>query len=225
MKNILIVEDEVLLAKLIEKTLNQNGYNSAGIAIDYTGAIELLETTHVDLVVLDININGTKSGIDLAYYINKKLSIPFIFMTSYNDNDTLNKLKLLNPIAYLNKPVNESTLLTNIDIYFNSEKNKNKDLIAIKSGSKTYNINLSDLMYVEAEHIYLNLYFLNRTKSIRLPLTTFLENISNDKLIKVNRSVAINPNFLDEIGRNNLKVQNKSFKISDIYREKLSQIL
>ena len=71
-KSILIVEDEVLVAKQIERQLIKHGYDSAGIAIDYTGAIEKLKDQKVDLVLLDININGSKSGIDVAKYLNEK---------------------------------------------------------------------------------------------------------------------------------------------------------
>lgn len=225
MKNILIVEDEVLVAKQIEKTLIDNSYNSAGIAIDYTSAIELLETNPVDFVLLDVNINGEKSGIDIANYINQNLAIPFLFMTSYNDNDTLIKLKLVNPIAYLYKPINELTLLTNIDIYFNSKNKKKKEIIAIKAGAKIYNINISELMYVKSEHVYLNFYFMNRSKSIRLSFSAFLEQIPDKMMFKISRSIAVNPNFLDEIGKSTLKIQEKSFKISDSYKEKISDIL
>lgn len=221
MKNILIVEDEILIAKRIKKTLESNNYNCIGISVDYSGAIEVLENFPVDFVLLDINIYGEKSGIDIAKYINQNLSIPFLFMTSYNDNDTLNKLKLVNPVAYINKPIKEATLLTNIDIYFSSLSKKKSDIIAIKSGTKTYNINISELMYVETDHVYLNLYFTNRLKAIRLSLSNFLKQITESKLIQINRSNAINPYFLDEITKNSLKIKQKSFKISENYKEAL----
>ena len=82
--------------------LEFNGYNFVGIAVDYTGAIELLESNSVDLILLDIKINGSKSGIDLAKYINQNLGLPFLFLTSYNDAETLQELKHLHPIGYIN---------------------------------------------------------------------------------------------------------------------------
>lgn len=132
MKNILIVEDEILIANRIKKTLEDNGYNCIGISVDYADAIELLENTAVDFVLLDVNLNGHKSGIDIANYINLKLPAPFIFLTSYNDTITLNKLKLVNPVGYINKPINESTLLTKIDIYFSSLSKISSNIISLK---------------------------------------------------------------------------------------------
>ncbi len=221
-KNILIVEDEVLIANQIEMFLEFNGYNCIGIAVDYTGAIELLESNSVDLILLDVKINGSKNGIDLAKYINENLTLPFLFLTSYNDKDTLQELKLLNPIGYINKPINDNTLLTNIDIYFTSTKRHTRHIVPIISGTKTYNINCSDLQYIEAEHVYINLHFTTHTQTIRLSLTKFLEQLPNKELIQINRSTAINPNNINHIGKSTLKIKDKVFKISENYKLNLN---
>ena len=220
-KNILIVEDEVLIATQIQMFLEFNGYNCVGIAVDYTGAIELLESNPVDLILLDIKINGFKSGIDLAKYINQNLGLPFLFLTSYNDADTLQELKLLNPIGYINKPINDATLLTNIDLYFSSTKIQTQHIVPIQSGTKTFNINCTDIQYVESEHVYVNLFFRNHTQSIRLSLTKFLEQLPNKELIQINRSTAINPKLVNRLGKSSLKLNGKTFKISEKYKSNL----
>ena len=220
-KNILIVEDEVLIASQIEMFLELNGYNCVGIAVDYTGAIELLESKPVDLILLDVKINGSKDGIDVAKYVNQKLAIPFLFLTSYNDKGTLQKLKLLNPIGYINKPINDATLLTNIDLYFSSTKRYTQHIVSIQSGTKTYNINCTDLQYIESEHVYLNLHFTNHTQTIRLSLTKFLQQLPNSELIQINRSAAINPKGINLIGKSTLKIKGKVFKISENHKSNL----
>ncbi len=221
-KNILIVEDEVLIASQIEMFLELNGYKCVGIAVDYTGAIELLESNPVDLILLDIKINGSKDGIDVAKYVNKKLGLPFLFLTSYNDVETLKELKHLNPISYINKPINDATLLTNIDLYFCSTKIHTQHIVPIQSGTKVYNINCTDLHYAESEHVYINLYFTNHTQTIRLSLTKFLEQLPNNELLQINRSTAINPNAINIIGKSKLKVKDKVFKISENHKSDLN---
>ncbi|MFK8059491.1 MAG: response regulator [Polaribacter sp.] len=221
-KNILIVEDEVLIANQIEMFLEFNGYNSVGIAVDYTGAIELLENNPVDLILLDVKINGSKTGMDVAKYINENLNLPFLFLTSYNDKETLQKLKLLHPIGYINKPINDATLLTTIDIYFSSTKIDSKTITPIVAGTKTYNINFADVLYVETEHVYLNLYLTNTKKVIRLSLINFLEQINSKQLIQINRSTAINPSFINSIDKNKVNIKDKTFKISDKYKSNLN---
>ncbi|ARV08264.1 hypothetical protein BTO05_00900 [Winogradskyella sp. PC-19] len=221
-KNILIVEDEVLIANQIEMFLEHNGYNSVGIAVDYTRAIELLESNPVDLILLDIKINGSKDGIDIAKYVNQNLALPFLFLTSYNDVETLKSLKVLNPIGYINKPINDATLLTNIDLYFSSTKIHTQLIIPIKSGTKTYNINCTDLQYIESEHVYTNFYFTNHRQSIRISLTKFLEQLPNKEFIQISRSTAINPTAINHIGKSSLKLNDKTFKISEKYKSNLS---
>lgn len=221
-KNILIVEDEVLIATQIEMFLELNGYNCIGSVVDYSGAIELLESNPVDLILLDIKINGAKDGIDLAKYINKNLGLPFLFLTSYNDTDTLKKLKLLNPVGYINKPINDATLLTNIDLYFNSTKRYSQHIIPIKSGKKTYNINCTDIQYIVAEHVYVNLQFANHTEIIRISLTKFLQQLPNKELIQINRSTAINPNMINKLEKSKLTIKNKVFKISEKFKTNLN---
>ena len=221
-KNILIVEDEVLIATQIQMFLEFNGYNCVGIAVDYTGAIELLESNPVDLILLDIKINGFKTGIDLAKYINQNLGLPFLFLTSYNDAETLQELKHLHPIGYINKPINDATLLTNIDLYFSSTRTQTQHIVTIKSGTKTYNINCTDLQYIESEHVYINLFFKNQTQSIRISLTKFLEQLPNKELVQINRSTAINPKSIKHIGKSSLKLNNQTFKISEKYKPDLN---
>jgi len=221
-KNILIVEDEVLIASQIEIFLELNGYNCVGIAVDYTGAIELLESKPVDLILLDVKINGFKDGIDIAKYVNQKLALPFLFLTSYNDVDTLKELKILNPIGYINKPINDATLLTNIDLYFSSTKIHTQHIVPIQSGTKVYNINCTDLQYIASEHVYINLFFTNHTQTIRLSLTKFLEQLPSKELIQINRSTAINPNAINHIGKSSLKLNDKVFKISEKHKSNLA---
>jgi len=217
-KHILIVEDEILIAKQIKSQLLQHGYSCSGIAIDYNGALEILKTKKVDFVLLDININGPKDGIAIGRYLNNNMAIPFMFLTSYNDAKILDKLKQLKPVGYINKPINESTLLTSLDLYFQSKKAINKTIVSLKLGSKVYNIDISKLMYVETDHIYIIPHFKNqKSQTLRSSLAKFISKLPEDKLVQINRSTAINPDYVEEFRKSKLKVNNTTFKISDVY--------
>ena len=121
-----------------------------------------------------------------------------------------------------NKPINDATLLTNIDLYFSSTKIHTQLIIPIKSGTKTYNINCTDLQYIESEHVYTNFYFTNHRQSIRISLTKFLEQLPNKEFIQISRSTAINPTAINHIGKSSLKLNDKTFKISEKYKSNLS---
>lgn len=113
---VLIVEDEPLIAENIAMYLNNNDYEVAGIAYDYEDGLQKLNVTKPDIVLLDINLDGKQDGIDLAACIHQKLGIPFVFLSSYSDKNTLDRAKQVQPSGYLVKPFHEKTLWTTLEI-------------------------------------------------------------------------------------------------------------
>jgi DNA-binding NarL/FixJ family response regulator len=114
--SILIVEDEPLIAKNISMYLNNNDYEVAAIAYDPEEALLFLKRHSPDFAILDINLESEKNGIDIAGYINKNNFIPFIYLTSYSDKETIEKAKQTNPSGFIVKPFNEKTLYATIEI-------------------------------------------------------------------------------------------------------------
>lgn len=107
---ILIIEDEVAIACDIAFNLEDHGYIIAEVFHSAEDGLAYLEKNKVDLVMLDINLEGDLTGIDVARYIDKELGIPFIFLTSYSDADTVNKAAHTFPSGYLVKPFKEDDL-------------------------------------------------------------------------------------------------------------------
>ena len=114
--NVLIVEDEVLIAKHIEETLISNNFKVIGIAHDSEYALDLIANRSPDFIMLDIHIDGSRDGIDLAEIIKENYDIPFLFLTAFSDFDTLERAKKVNPCAYLVKPFKPRDLISSITI-------------------------------------------------------------------------------------------------------------
>lgn len=217
-KNILIVEDEVLIATHIKFALRERGYGFVGIAISFEEAIRYLDTEEIDLVLLDINISGKKSGIDIANLLNNNYRIPFIFLTSYTDSETIEKLKPTMPRAYLNKPINEVMLITTLDIVFANLVQKETSLFKFKLGKTTYTIDTDELLYLEADYGYIHIHLNSNTILIRNSMKDMIDLLPL-KMLQVNRSIAVNPNFITLLDKNNVHLQNEVFKISKIFRD------
>ena len=113
---VLIVEDEPLIAKNIGMYMNNNDYEVSAFAYDPEEAIFQLKRNPPDLAILDINLESDRDGIEVARYINQHNNIPFVFLTSYSDKDTLERAKQTNPYGYIVKPFNDKTLLATIEI-------------------------------------------------------------------------------------------------------------
>lgn len=129
---VLIVEDEPLIAENLAMYLNNHDYEVVGMAYDYDDGIDQLKQEIPDIVLLDINLDGQKDGVDLAKFIFENLKIPFIFLSSYSDKATLDRVKNLQPSGYLVKPFHEKTLLATLEIslanYAKSQYQLNEEL-------------------------------------------------------------------------------------------------
>ena len=124
---IIVVEDELLIALHIKKVLEKHDYE---VVIDITSvedAILLIEKTPPDLVLIDINLNKDKEGTELGKYLLKKGSIPYIYITSYSDKSTLEKVNMTRPKGYIIKPFKEEDLLATISVVLNNFYHKKID--------------------------------------------------------------------------------------------------
>jgi DNA-binding NarL/FixJ family response regulator len=128
---ILIVEDEPLIAANIAHYLNNHDFKVCGIAYDAEEAKLFLENGTPDAIVLDINLQSNKSGLDIAAYVNDNCPIPFVILTSYADKGTIEKAKKVKPWGYIVKPFNEDTLLASLEMAIsNFAQNQNISLPA-----------------------------------------------------------------------------------------------
>lgn len=119
-KRILVVEDEVIIADDLCNTLNKLGYETLEPALTYREAITRFDEEPVDMVILDINLGGKKTGMDVANHIRKSSNTPFIYLTSFSDTRTLELAKVTMPYAYLVKPFEPADVLTTLEIAFNN---------------------------------------------------------------------------------------------------------
>ncbi|HLO87522.1 MAG TPA: ATP-binding protein [Nostocaceae cyanobacterium] len=113
---ILIVEDEVIVARTIASQLNQLGYIVTGTASSGQVAITKASETAPELVLMDIILKGQMDGITAAGYIREQLDIPVIFLTAYGDEQTLERAKITQPFGYIVKPFTIKDLRIAIEI-------------------------------------------------------------------------------------------------------------
>src|SRR5258706_500654 len=91
---ILIVEDSFIVAYHLQTTLESEGHIVVGKCDSGEKAIELAETLHPDLVLMDIMINGKMDGIATAFFLKKQYNIPIVYITALTDKDTISRAKI-----------------------------------------------------------------------------------------------------------------------------------
>ena len=114
-ERILIVEDELIVAKDIENCLSKLGYSVAGVVASGEEVVRKVDELQPDLVLMDIVLKGEMNGIEAAKEINT-LNIPVIYLTAHADTDTLDRAKLTTPYGYIVKPFDERILQSTIEI-------------------------------------------------------------------------------------------------------------
>jgi len=125
-KRILIVEDEPAIAEEIAINLEQRGFEIRGIAHSSEQALSMIFLDKPDVVILDINIDGSKSGIEVAQIINHEYHIPFIYLTSFSDPDTIATASSTYPYGYIVKPFKDEDIAPAIHMALAKHSNDQK---------------------------------------------------------------------------------------------------
>ena len=112
---ILIVEDEAVISFGIKASLERAGYSVLGIVTTGEEAVAMALERRPDIILMDIILEGSLDGIEAARRIRQEVDIPVIYLTANADERTVNSARDTMPYGYLNKPINERDLLTNID--------------------------------------------------------------------------------------------------------------
>jgi YesN/AraC family two-component response regulator len=130
-KKILVVEDEPLIALNIQIELEREGYEVIIDCFNVDQALRLIECEKPDLVIIDINLNDGKSGIDLAEILLEKDEIPYMYLTSYSDKATMAKVSTTRPYGYLVKPFNSENLIATVYVILHNFQHRKVELVAV----------------------------------------------------------------------------------------------
>jgi len=167
-KNILIVEDESIVAMEIESYLLSLNYKVTAISSTADDAYQKAISNDIDLILMDIYLTES-DGVEATARIKKvKPNLPVIFLSAYMDEETINRAVEVNPEAYLTKPFNRKDLAVSIKIAL-----KDKESHRIKGDillDKEFSFNTKSLELICCGE------FISLTKKERTLLTLFLEN-------------------------------------------------
>ena len=107
----LIVEDEILIALDLEAEMHALGFDVCGLAPNTRQARSLAMSNEPDVVLMDVNLEGGREGIEAARWLREVCETAVVFVTSYNDDDTVERIHQQVPGApVLAKPVYRETL-------------------------------------------------------------------------------------------------------------------
>jgi DNA-binding LytR/AlgR family response regulator len=241
--NILVVEDESIVSKDIQNILKKLGYNVVGAASTGEKAIDLALELKPDLVLMDIMLKGTLTGIEAAEKIKETNGVPVIFLTAYADEATLEKAKVTEPYGYIIKPFKEIDINTSIEMALHKHKKESErrqerdllysiaegkeadDFVFVKANSRLVKLKTSDIFYVEALKDYVVINTLNTRYTIHSTMKDIDEKLPSDEFIRVHRSFIVRMDKIAAIEQPNLILENdkKVVPIGGSYKEELQK--
>ncbi|MDB6025363.1 MAG: hypothetical protein JWM68_1586 [Verrucomicrobiales bacterium] len=113
---ILIVEDDEMIAGILQRRLEKLGYVVSCTSTSGEEALVKVRKFRPMLVLMDVVLEGRMDGIEAAHRIRQEFDIPVVYLTSHTDEDTLQRATLTSPFGYIVKPFESGELRAAIEI-------------------------------------------------------------------------------------------------------------
>ncbi len=235
--NVLIIEDTPEQSDALSKVLLANKYNVVGVARSYPEALKLFYEQPIDIIVIDVFLDGKPDGITFAETINiiPNASKPFVFLTSSQDRQIFERAKLTKPFSFLMKPFNELEILYALEmavekfyeqnnVFLSEDQNTviSNDFLFIKKKNALKKVALDDILYIEVEERYCNIITEKEKFVILISLTKISDLLDKNKFIRTHRNTIVNSDKIEEIIlADNLVILKGNHKInlSDTYKD------
>lgn len=224
-----ILEDEWLISDHLTSVIEEKGYEVVFVSDNVEDAKIQLKK-NVDFLLLDIKVNGIQSGIDFAEFVNQNYNIPFIFISSNTDEETIDKVKTAKPYGFLTKPFKNFDVDIAIDLalekhYVIQQSNPTQhSVFFVKDKGAWVKLNYNDVLYVEAADNYSTLFFVNKPEMVITRNLKYFESIFPvSQFLRINRSIIVKIQAVDKMDSKYIYVNEKVFAISDNMKEELRQ--
>lgn len=229
MVKILVVEDEPIIRQDLCFCIADMGHEVLGQAESFEEATELLDGTILpDLILLDVNLEGEKDGIELGAKINALYNIPFIYITSYFDPNTVERAKETCPASYVIKPFDAEDLRVNIDLALYKRKKTpqfSSNKLFVKNNQDLIAINPEEIIYVEADDNYSKVHTEKGYHVISHTLKKVEEKLTSRGFIRIHKSYLINFEKIDTITDGMVYLGAVHLPIGKAYRSGLQHFL
>jgi len=231
--NLLIVEDELMLGEELAFTLRKHNYEVTDIAPSGKKALDSIELTRPDLVLMDIGLKGDLDGIETTRKINDNYSIPVIYLTGNEDTSVWKKaINTTRSSAYIVKPYHERDLNIAIELALknavtlkkspdNGEDNDQylvNDRIFIKENNRFEKVMVHSIYCIKAEGSYAEIFTERKKYMISENLNYFEQGLDSDIFIRVHRSWLINAQRIDAFEGNRVIINGMPIPIGRKYR-------
>ncbi|MFK7972344.1 MAG: LytR/AlgR family response regulator transcription factor [Bacteroidia bacterium] len=204
--NILIVEDNLSFALELEMLLEELNYKVAGRVDNSAEALESIMSGQVDLVLMDIDIKGKMSGLEVGQKV-KHLDIPILYITSHGDETHYKEALKSNMIGYLVKPIDSFTLRSALLLAVHKAhveqaphqdtEDETSSFIAndqffFRKRNTYHRVRITEIAYIESDDNYISVHTLDEEKFVvRFSMSKIEELLPENTFIRVHRKYIV----------------------------------
>lgn len=225
-KTILLVEDNFLNRRLSKKVLLENGYQVLE-AKNSKEALEILNNEQIILAILDIHLGeNEQDGISLGKQIKDQFSIPFIYLTAYDNSEIIGEAISTSPYSYITKPFKDSDLIASVEIALRQSANTtmNKPKIIVKDYEYNVELSVDEINYIESNGNYLLFHTDDKVFKTRSSLRQILEELPSSMFVQVHRAYIVNKNKIEKYSSNTLVINNVNIPVSKNYVDEINNL-
>jgi len=222
-KNILIVEDEQIIAENLRLILLNFGYKRVSVAIDSDEAIDLFRKTSFHLVLMDINLGELSKldGIELIKYLSKSYDFKYLYVSANADAKTVSRAKETSPCGYIVKPFVNPAIYANVEMAL-SQIDEDQISYTYSLKGVPHKIYLNNICYVESDGSYINIITSDRKKiNIRKSLNEF-KTLFPNKLIRIHKSTLVNTDKINGYKSGYVELEQCKLSVGRAYKSDLA---
>ncbi len=226
----LIIDDEYVAHDIIKGYCDKlSNFKLAKNCYDAIEAIEYLQSNHVDIMFLDLNMPKLK-GFD---FLKALQNPPKVIVTTAYSEFALDGFEL-NVVDYLLKPFSFERFVKAINKIDLPKKTSNitstpsqspnpEESIFVKSSKKIIQVKLNDILFVEAVGNYCKIVTEDDDIQVREKISSFIEKLPEDTFIQVHKSFIVAKSHIKEIEGNRIIIYNFIIPIGKVYKNNLNK--
>ncbi|MFZ6025183.1 MAG: LytR/AlgR family response regulator transcription factor [Bacteroidota bacterium] len=227
MKNIkiLIVEDEVLIAEHIKDYLTGFGFSQLFMAHTRKTAIQTIEHIQPDLVLLDLHLEKSKDGIDIARYIDENQNIPYIFITANADILIVQEAIKTKAAGYITKPIKKTDFFASIQLALKPVIQSDSAYLMIKENNEIIKIKLDEILYIESNSNYIFVFTKTKKVVTRQSLEWAELQLPKNQFIRIHRSYIVNIQAVEKLSSKFVYINQVELPVSRTHSSKINEYI
>lgn len=234
--SVLIVEDNPVVGIDLRQLMEDLGISVPAILYHGEKVLPWLRENRVDLVMLDIHLAGQMTGIDVAQKLMSEFQLPVIFLTAFQDQETVQKALATAPAAFLSKPFRNADVMAAIDLALRKvaaaptveEEPVSENLGAVfqagswlfcKSGPAFRRVEAASIHYIEADGSYSHFVTATGRITVTEPLGKIEDKLNKDQFSRIHRSYMVNLSHVTGFDSRTVNAEGKELPLSKAWEE------